>query len=118
MCYNRRMQPHTKTAGRSAFIGAMHCAWLFVSMFSGICSAEPHAPAFIWLEAERPSKSDVPRVAWLAPANERERDVLSAGDWLTCALPAGRTGMAVYTLHAPTSSAYEEIGRASCRERL
>ncbi len=83
----------------------------------GACRAEPQAPpavsqdrakapVYVWWEGEQPLRTNFPTRTWFSP-QPKERDVLSAGDWLTHEGKAGDQELfAIYKVRVPEASEY------------
>ncbi len=74
-----------------------------------VYAAVAHAQTFVWWEAEQPVRTNFPDRTWFDPQNDRERDKLSGGDWLTHIdkRPAGTpTPAAHYEVEAPRKARY------------
>jgi hypothetical protein len=71
------------------------------------CAAAALAtPPYVWWEAESPVKTDFPDSSSLSPRNDRERDVLSGGAWLSC--DHGKKGAsATYRISVAQPGSYE-----------
>src|SRR4028118_1064860 len=77
-----------------------------------LASVVPAQASWVWWEAEKPQRSDFPQKSAFDPVNAREKDVLSAGAWLTWDAQAaqakpGVTPAAEYSIRVAKSGRYK-----------
>jgi hypothetical protein len=65
------------------------------------------ADSLVWWEGEGPSATNFPARSWFTPANDKEKEALSGGAWLSNSGPrAGDEAYARYTVNAPAAGRY------------
>jgi len=69
--------------------------------------AAARGQTYAWWEAEKAQETNFPEHSFFSPANEREADVLSGGDWLTRDQRTPGALFAVYTVQVPADGAYQ-----------
>lgn len=70
-------------------------------------AAVAQTPSWVWWEAEKPAKAELPGGGWIAPVNEQEKDVLSGGDWLTWDQRTPGRPATIYEIQVPKTGTYE-----------
>jgi hypothetical protein len=89
--------------------------WLSMGAIGALARAAAvgeEVPAHVFWEAEGAAESTFPASTWLAPANDRERDALSGGGWLTRAEASAEGPSAAYAIEVPEAGRYDLWVRA------
>ena len=80
--------------------------WTAVLVMAMAVCAAARAETFVWWEAEKADKTNFPAKSYFTPADDRERDVLSEGNWLSRDEGTKGALSAAYTVQVAKEATY------------